>query len=110
MADIFLSYSREDRPFAEALTRLVEQGGHNVWWDRDIDSGSEFSGEIEAALERADVVLVAWSRASAKSAWVRDEAAIGRDTGRLVPVVIDGSQPPIGFRQFQALDLTGWPG
>jgi TolB-like protein len=110
MADIFLSYSREDRAFAEALTRLLEQAGHDVWWDRDIDSGREFSGEIEAALERADIVLVAWSRSSAKSAWVRDEAAIGRDSGRLVPVVIDGSEPPIGFRQFQALDLTGWKG
>jgi TolB-like protein len=110
MAAIFLSYSREDRGLAEALTRLLEQAGHDVWWDRDIDSGSEFSGEIEAALERADVVLVAWSRASAKSPWVRDEAAIGRDSGRLVPVIIDGSQPPIGFRQFQALDLTGWKG
>ncbi len=110
MAAIFLSYSREDRAFAEALTRLLEQSGHDVWWDRDIDSGSEFSGEIEAALERADIVLVAWSRSSAKSAWVRDEAAIGRDSGRLLPVVIDGSPPPIGFRQFQALDLSGWKG
>src|SRR4051812_5306216 len=108
MAAIFLSYSREDHPFAEGLVRFVEQAGHDVWWDRDIDSGSEFSGEIEAALERAEAVLVAWSRSSGKSAWVRDEAAIGRDSGRLVPIVIDGSQPPIGFRQFQALDLTGW--
>jgi TolB-like protein len=110
MAAIFLSYSREDRAFAEALARLVERAGHDVWWDRDIDSGSEFTGEIEAALERADVVLVAWSRTSAKSAWVRDEAAIGRDSGRLVPLLIDGSQPPMGFRQYQALDLTGWKG
>jgi TolB-like protein len=110
MAAIFLSYSREDHAFAETLSDLLEQSGHDVWWDRDIDSGSEFSGEIEAALERADVVLVAWSRSSAKSAWVRDEAAIGRDSGRLIPVVIDGSQPPMGFRQFQALDLTGWKG
>ena len=53
MADIFLSYSREDRPFAEALTRLVEQGGHNVWWDRDIDSGSEFSGEPSKSISSA---------------------------------------------------------
>lgn len=110
MAAVFLSYSREDRAFAEFLARFVEQAGHDVWWDRDIDGGSEFSGEIEAALEKAEAVLVAWSRSSAKSAWVRDEAAIGRDSGRLVPIVIDGSQPPMGFRQYQALDLTGWKG
>ena len=44
------------------------------------------------------------------SAWVQDEAAEGRDTGRLVPVGIGGSQPPLGFRQFQSIDLGGWNG
>src|SRR4029434_204056 len=28
--------------------------------------------------------------------------------GRLVPVSIDGSKPPMGFRQFHTLDLAGW--
>jgi len=39
---------------------------------------------------------------------VQDEAAEGRDTGRLVPIIIDDSRPPLGFRQFQAIDLSGW--
>ena len=108
MAGIFLSYSREDASFAESLTRLLEQAGHDVWWDRNIGSGSEFSGEIEAALEKAEIVLVAWSKESVKSRWVRDEAAVGGDTGRLIPVSIDGSLPPMGFRQFHTLDLSGW--
>ena len=108
MANVFLSYAREDRGFAEALARIVERAEHEVWWDRHVGAGAEFSTEIEGALERSDAVLVLWSAASAKSPWVRDEAAIGRDTGRLVPVTLDGSQPPIGFRQFQTLDLTGW--
>jgi tetratricopeptide (TPR) repeat protein len=34
---------------------------------------------------------------------VRDEAAVGRDTGRLVPVTIDGTEPPLGFRQYQTV-------
>jgi TolB-like protein len=110
MAGIFLSYAREDRGCVDALARLLEGAGHEVWWDRHIDSGSEFAGEIEAALETADVVLVAWSKDSVKSRWVRDEAGTGGDTGRLVPVTLDGSQPPMGFRQFQTLDLTGWKG
>jgi TolB-like protein len=108
MASIFLSYSSEDRACAEILACALEEAGHRVWWDRQIVSGYEFGPEIEAALETADLVLVAWSKHSAKSPWVRDEAAIGRDSGRLFPVVIDGSKPPIGFRQFQVLDLSGW--
>lgn len=110
MGAIFLSYAREDRGCAEALARVLEQAGHTVWWDRRIESGTEFTGEIEEALDAADVVLVAWSKDSVKSRWVRDEAAIGGDSGRLLPVLIDGAQPPLGFRQFHALDLTGWKG
>jgi len=110
LASIFLSYARENRSYAEKLAKTLETVGHNVWWDQHIDSGSEFAGEIEAALGRADVVLVAWSEAAGQSPWVRDEAAVGRDTGRLLPILIDGSLAPIGFRQYQALDLTGWKG
>jgi TolB-like protein len=81
-----------------------------VWWDRHIGTGHEFAAEIETALEKSDLVVVAWSKHAARSPWVRDEAAVGRDRGRLFPVIIDGGQAPIGFRQFQALDLSGWKG
>src|SRR4051794_561219 len=110
MAGIFLSYAREDRACAGVLARVLEAAEHEVWWDRHIDSGEEFAAEIEAELDKADVVLVAWSRQSVKSRWVRDEAAVGGDTGRLVPVSLDGSQPPMGFRQFHTMDLSGWKG
>lgn len=108
MGAIFLSYAREDRSCAERLARVLEQAGHDVWWDRHIDGGEEFASEIEAALDKADAVLVAWSQDSIKSRWVRDEASVGGDSNRLVPVSIDGSRPPMGFRQFHTLDLTGW--
>ena len=45
-----------------------------------------------------------------RSAWVRDEAAEGRDAGKLVPVLIDAVKPPMGFRQYQTIDLTAWTG
>lgn len=110
MGAIFLSYAREDRACAESLARVLEQAGHTVWWDRHIDGGSDFATEIEAELDKADVVLVAWSKTSVRSRWVRDEAAVGGDTGRLVPVSVDGVQAPMGFRQFHTLDLNGWKG
>ncbi len=110
MAAIFLSYAREDRSCAGKLAHVLEGAGHDVWWDRRLDGGEEFSAEIEAALDKSDVVLVAWSKESVKSRWVRDEAAVGGETGHLVPVSIDGSLPPMGFRQFHTLDLAGWKG
>ena len=110
MASVFLSYSREDAAKAKALAEALEKAGHDVWWDRHIRSGSEFSGAIEQALQKADAVLVLWSKAAIASPWVRDEAEDGRDRGRLVAVVLDDCRPPIGFRQFQAMDLSAWSG
>jgi hypothetical protein len=108
MARVFLSYSREDRSLVQPLAAAIEEAGHELWWDRKITGGAEYSGEIEAALERAEAVVVVWSRASTRSAWVRDEAAFARDQGKLVPVTIDDAGPPLGFRQIHALDLRGW--
>ena len=110
MGRIFLSYAREDRAFAERLARVLEQAGYEVWWDRHIDGGEEFAAEIEAELDKANAVVVLWSKNSVKSRWVRDEAAVGGDTGRLVPVSVDGFLPPMGFRQFHTIDLAGWKG
>lgn len=110
MASVFLSYAREDRGCAEKLAQMLEGAGHSVWWDRRIDGGEEFGAEIEAELDKSDVVVVAWSKDSVKSRWVRDEAAVGGDRGILVPVTIDGSLPPMGFRQFHTLDLADWRG
>lgn len=110
MASIFLSYAREDFSRAETLAGGLGRCGHEVWWDRRILGGSRFSQQIEAALKQADVVIVLWSCSSIESAWVQDEAAVGRDTDRLLPIAVDDSLPPLGFRQYQAIDLSHWNG
>src|SRR5690349_5203026 len=110
MASVFLSYDHEDEARAAAIAAALEQHGHTVWWDRQIHGGAEYDSAIQTAVEQADAVVVLWSARSVRSAWVRDEAAEGRDRGRLVPVLIDDSKPPMGFRQFQTLDLSGWTG
>jgi tetratricopeptide (TPR) repeat protein len=108
MASLFLSYSREDIGRVTPLAAALEENGHTVWWDRHLSGGQEFVDEIEQALESADVVIVCWTAISARSVWVRDEAGSGRDRGCLVPVTLDGSQPPLGFRQYHTIDLSHW--
>lgn len=110
MAGIFLSYAREDANKAKALAKCLERAGHSVWWDRHIHGGTEYADEIEAALGAAEVIIVLWSEASSHSAWVRDEAAEGRDSGRLVPLLLDKSPAPLGFRQLQSISIAGWSG
>jgi TolB-like protein len=75
-----------------------------------LEGGERFSKTTATALAKADVVVVLWSKTSIESHWVHDEATHGRDNGRLVPVTIDGSEGPLGFRQFQMVDLSRWKG
>ena len=110
MAQVFLSYDRADANRARPIALALEKAGHAVWWDPHIRGGEQFSKAIDEALSRADAVVVLWSAHSIDSTWVRDEAAAGRDSGRLVPVLIDAVQPPLGFRQYQSIDMSAWKG
>jgi len=110
---VFISYAHADRKAAQAVVRVLEQAGYRVWWDDLIQGGERFSHAMEAALVQARAVVVLWSKASAASHWVHDEATRGLESGRLVPLLIDGSQPPLGFGQFQSIDVSrvlGKPG
>ncbi|MFO0041124.1 MAG: toll/interleukin-1 receptor domain-containing protein, partial [Pseudomonadota bacterium] len=107
---VFLSYSRADQALAQRLAATLQQAGFEVWWDTLIEGGEAFAKSIEAALEASDAVIVLWSKTAAASDWVLDEAARARDLKKLVPLGIDGTDPPLGFRQYQAIDLRGWSG
>ncbi|HUE78975.1 MAG TPA: TIR domain-containing protein [Sphingomicrobium sp.] len=103
---VFVSYARADEKAARAVIDLLERSGLRVWWDGLIPGGERFGSEISDALEKAGAVVVLWSANSKTSHWVQDEASWARDRHLLVPISIDGSEPPLGFRQFQCLDVS----
>ncbi|WP_310469111.1 TIR domain-containing protein [Sphingomonas sp.] len=107
---VFVSYAHPDAERANVLVAALREAGVTVWWDGLIEAGAGFAESIEAALEQADAVIVLWSKHSVGSDWVRDEAARGRERKRLVPITLDGCQPPLGFRQYQTVDLSAWRG
>lgn len=108
MADVFISYAREDREIVAALAKSLARAGYSVWWDHRLVAGAEFSATIERELKAATVVVVLWTGVSVKSHWVRDEAEYAQRTGKLVPLRLGAAEAPIGFRQFQAIDFSGW--
>ena len=103
---VFFSYARADQARVVTIINLIEQAGYSVWWDGLIEGGERFSHQTEEALDRAQAVIVLWSKTSVKSHWVHDEATRGRDRRILVPLSLDGSPPPLGFGQFQIIDLS----
>ncbi len=109
MADIFISYAREDREKIEKLASNLEDEGYSVWWDRQIVGGAEYAKDIEHALDEAKAVIVAWSADANESGWVRDEASRAQHQNKLVPIRLEHVEPPMGFGQYQVIDFeSAW--
>lgn len=110
MTNVFVSYSRSDRERIEPLIGFIDSVVGEVWWDDRLVAGERFTEEVERRLDEADFVVVVWTSASVHSQWVLDEAAVGRDAGKLLPVCLDGQMPPLGFRHMHATDFSKWDG
>jgi hypothetical protein len=108
VAEVFLSYSRMDRPTAQAIADELQSLGVEVWWDHDLLGGEDYRVRIDEVLARAAIASVIWSRRSIESQWVIGEAAAARERKALIPLSIDGAQPPIDFRALHTIDFAGW--
>ncbi len=108
MADIFVSYSRNDKALVAPLVAALETEGWSVWWDPAITPGQEFDTLISRELDEAKTLIVVWTESSVDSRWVRGEARDGADRGVLVPVRFDNARLPIDFRAVHTTDLDGW--
>jgi hypothetical protein len=109
MADVFLSYKKEERAKAELVVRALEVAEYSVWWDERLTPRGSWDAEIERQIKAAKVVLVLWSSLSAaENSFVRKEAGYALDHGKLIPARIDHCELPLRFRDIQTADLTGW--
>jgi adenylate cyclase len=108
--DVFVSYAREDRAFAEALVTALRASDWRVWWDDQIRAGSKFDAILDQALNDAACVVVLWSRHSVASEWVKMEAQYGLARERLLPVFIENVDLPQPFHRLHTANLTKWTG
>ena len=107
---MFVAYDQPDKERAQRLVHALEASGFAVWSHADLTSGENWHSEIEAALEAASCVIVLWSRSSVGPGgeFVRDEARRALERGVLLPVLLHRVDPPLGFREIQAIDLSRW--
>lgn len=110
MTDIFISYSSEDKLFAEFLHRHFSAEGVDVFTASvSLKPGEGWSQTILQSLRSANWVLLLASRAACRSSYVQQEmgAAVFAQK-KLIPVVWDmsPSELPGWIKEYQALDIA----
>lgn len=108
MKRIFISYAHEDASHAEFLAEQFGNRGWPVFWDREIPFGSNWREFVEPHLNEAACVVVLWSKSSIQSEWVKAEADYARDKRKLLPLVLDKIELPLGHASLNFVDLSAW--
>ena len=104
--NVFISYARENRDRAAQLAAILAERGLSVWWDFNLRVGTKYREMIALKLTESHKVIVLWSEHAIESSFVIDEAQEAKDAGKLLPVSIDGSRPPLGFRDLHTIEAT----
>ncbi len=110
MADIFISYSSEDKTSVKVIAEILEQKGWTVWWDRQIPVGKRYDNVIEEELNNAKCVIVIWTQRSVTSEWVKNEASEAAQREILAPLLLEDVKIPLAFRRIEAARLINWNG
>src|SRR5438094_710903 len=77
MHEVFISHSKDDKPFADMLCAALETAQIRCWIaPRDVLAGRAFSGEVKRALERCKVMLLVFSSHSNNSEHVLREVQL----------------------------------
>ena len=116
MAQIFLSYAREDETQVRGVYRRLIDAGFEVWMDKiDLLPGQRWQQEIPRAIRRADFILIFFSRNSvAKRGYVQREFRLALDTLEemppdaihTIPIRLDDCEIPEQFHHLQWSDMS----
>jgi internalin A len=115
---LFYSYAHKDEELRDELETHLKlfqrQGLIEPWHDRGIGAGSEWKGEIDENLERADVVLLLVSADFLASDYCYDKEMTralerhGEGAARIIPIIIRASTwQSAPFGKLQALPTDG---
>ena len=99
-ADVFISYSREDKDKVLELTAKLSAAGVPIWMDvGGIDGATQWGEEIVNALERAKVLLLMVSESAVRSHNVAKEVVLASERkGHILPVHLERTQIPPSLR------------
>ena len=92
---VFLSHARKDKAIANSLAKELQRQGFKVWYDKNISQSSNWSEEINKALDDSDSMIAILNQHSFSSSYVRNELQHAffddRYKNRLLPVLISST-------------------
>ncbi|WAL58731.1 TIR domain-containing protein [Thermocoleostomius sinensis] len=87
--DIFVSYSRKDRKFVEALCARLRVAGLNLWVDwENIPVAADWRQEIQEGIEKAHTFLLVISPDSIASPYCQDEVTRAVNNNKRIIAVV----------------------
>jgi TolB-like protein/Flp pilus assembly protein TadD len=99
-ADVFISYSREDKDRVLELAGKLRSAGVSLWIDQGgIDGATLWGEEIVKALEHAKVLLLVVTESAVRSHNVAKEVVLASERkGHILPVHLEPTQIPPSLR------------
>ncbi len=113
MAEVFISYAREDQGFARDLHAALQKVNRDTWIDwRSIPDSAKWRAEIFAAIEAADNFLFIISPDSVKSWMCGQEVSHAvANNKRLITILYHSVETTSYFRRwrrFNGLITRSW--
>lgn len=108
MADVFISYKREDRPRVALIAELLSDLGLTSWFDASLISGDSWENVIDREVGAASAMLVCWTPDAVQSVQVMREVLLGVRRKILAPVWLEQCTLPDGLDSKHVPDLSNW--
>ena len=108
----FVSYAHRDSDKIHPYLKGLQDSGYNIWFDKGIEAGTEWSNNIADHLKRCSAFLFFVSKNSVKSENCLDEVAYAKSHNKpsLLVFLDDDADLPVGTEmqtaRFQRMFLT----
>ena len=104
---IFISYSRADTEYVSSLVNNLRRQNYDVWFDKEIRSGTDWDNTIEEEIKNADTMILVLSKTSVASENVKDEMSYAMSLSKGInPIMIEECDVPMRLARKQHIDFT----
>jgi hypothetical protein len=107
---LFVSYAREDLERIRELVDILREGGHEPWFDHQLDVGLDWRDQLEERIVQCDAFVYPLTPHSIGSEWCQWEFARASELGKpIIPILLDKAAEPVipeAIKRRQYADFT----